>query len=408
MPATLSASRARLRQQLAEAVVRREAEMFALLEAMVRQASPSRYKAGVDAVGALVAESLAPLGLNVERHGQAEFGDHLLFRSPTAAAGHPAVLLFGHLDTVFPLDGPFKGFNDDGQTVRGPGVIDMKGGVVCAVFALKALADCGLLTDIPVTLLCNSEEEIGSPTSTPLFRKEAQRSAVALGFECGGLGGEVVTGRKGRSGWRLTVRGRAGHAAFAGSDKASAILELAHQIIALEGLNDPCRGIVVNVGVVGGGIGPNTVSDSAFAEIDARFLRLADALAVEERVAAIASRPTIAGTSARLTSTAGRPPMEQSAGNTALYHLLRQEAERIGLPCVTELRSGVSDANTLAREGLAVVDGLGPIGAGDHSEKEYMVRSSLAERTLLAALAILRLWEQGLDLSATGVGGRTG
>jgi glutamate carboxypeptidase len=187
------------------------------------------------------------------------------------------------------------------------------------------------------------------------------------------------------------VRGRAGHAAFAGADKASAIHELAHQIIALEGLNDPGRGIVVNVGVVGGGIGPNTVSDSAFAEIDARFLHLADALAVEEQVTAIASRPTIAGTSAALTNTGGRPPMEQSEGNTALYHLLREEAEGIGLSCAAELRSGVSDANTLAREGLAVVDGLGPIGAGDHSEKEYMVRSSLAERTLLAALAIARL-----------------
>lgn len=406
MPATPSTSNGRLRQALAEAVGRREAEMFRLLEAMVCQPSPSRHKAGVDAVGALVAESLAPHGLSLTRHGQAEFGDHLLFRSPAAVAGSPAILLFGHLDTVFPLDSPFAGYYDDGATVRGPGVIDMKGGVVCAVYALKALADCGLLEGIPVTLLCNSEEEIGSPTSTDLFREEAKRSCAALGFECGGLGGEVVTGRKGRTGWRLTVRGRAGHAAFAGPDKASAILELAHQVIALEGLNDPGRGIVVNVGVIGGGIGPNTVSDLAVAEIDSRFLRLADALAVEEKVAAIASRPTIAGTSATLSTTGGRPPMEQSPANTALHGVLRQEAEWLGLPCVAELRSGVSDANTLAPLGIPVVDGLGPIGACDHSEREYMVRASLVDRTRLAALSILRLWAERLPLGCRDRDGR--
>ena len=372
--------------------------MFRLLEAMVRQHSPSRHKAGVDAVGSLVVECLASLGFCEERHGQSEFGDHLLFRSPAAAAGSPAILLFGHLDTVFPLDSPFRGYHDDGTRVRGPGVIDMKGGVVCAIFALKALDDCGLLADMPVTLLCNSEEEIGSPSSTALFREEARRSRAALGFECGGLNGEIVTGRKGRSGWRLEVRGRAGHAAFAGPDKASAILELAHQVIALEGLNDPGRGLVLNVGVVGGGIGPNTVSDQAFAEIDARFLRLSDAQATERRVAEIASQPTIAGTRALLHATGGRPPMEQSPGNTALARLICSEASQLGLPCLAELRSGVSDANTLAAMGIPVVDGLGPIGAGDHSEREYLLRDSLGQRTLLAASTLLRLIEDGVSL----------
>lgn len=397
MPNIPSINSTRLRQALAEAVYGREAEMFHLLESMVRLPSPSRHKAGVDAVGALVVESLAPHGLDVTRHEQSEFGDHLLFRSPAAAVS-PAILLFGHLDTVFPLNSAFSGYHDDGTTVRGPGVIDMKGGVVCAIFALKVLADCGLLAEMPVALFCNSEEEIGSPTSTALFREEARRSYAALGFECGGLNGEIVTGRKGRSGWRLEVQGRAGHAAFAGPDKASAILELAHQVIALEALNDPGCGVVVNVGVVGGGIGPNTVSDRAFAEIDARFLRFSDAQATEQRVVQIASQPTIAGTRALLHATGGRPPMEQSPGNTTLARLICGQAAQLGLPCLAELRSGVSDANTLAACGIPVVDGLGPIGAGDHSEREYLVRASLCQRTLLAATALLRLGEQGVSL----------
>ena len=369
--------------------------MFELLRALVVQPSPSRHKPGVDAVGALLAGSLRPTGMRLETVPQAEFGDHLIFRSPAAVAGQPAILLFGHMDTVFPLDSPFSGYRDDGERVSGPGVIDMKGGLVCAVWAIRAMAACGQLTQIPLVLVCNSEEEVGSPTSSAVFRDEARRSSAALGFECGGLHGEVVTGRKGRSGWHLEVRGRAGHAAFAGPDKASAILELAHKTIALERLNDPERGIVVNVGLVAGGIGPNTVSDQAIAEIDTRFLRRGDAEATAARMAAIAAQATVAGTAAELLYTGGRPPMEQSAGNTALFAIIGEEAAKLGLPCTAELRSGVSDANTIARLDIPVVDGMGPVGEGDHSERECMLRRSLPERTLLAACSILAIWERG-------------
>lgn len=381
-----------VRGRIAAFLAREERAMFELLRALVLEPSPSRHKPGTDAVGAMIADSLRPTGMQLEAVPQAEFGDHLIFRSP-AAAGQPAILLFGHMDTVFPLDSPFGGYREDGQIISGPGVIDMKGGLVCAVWAIRALAACGLLTEIPLTFVCNSEEEIGSPTSTAVFRDEARRSIAALGFECGGLNGEVVTGRKGRAGYRLAVAGRAGHAAFAGADKASAILELAHKTIAMEALNDHERGIVVNVGVIAGGIGPNTVSDHAVAEIDTRFLRRDDAEETAARMAAIASQATVAGTAAELRYTGGRPPMEQSGQNTALFEIIRREAERLGQPCAAELRSGVSDANTLAQEDIPVVDGMGPTGNGDHSDREYMVRRSLPARTLLAACSILGIGE---------------
>jgi len=388
-----------MRDRIDQFCRREEAGMFDLLQELVLQPSPSRCKEGVDAVGTRLAASLQTSGMVLEAAPQSEFGDHLLFRTVAARGGRPAILLFGHMDTVFPLDTPFNWYRDEDGTVSGPGVIDMKGGLVAAVYALKALAACGLLAEIPITFLCNSDEEIGSPSSTALFQAEARRSLAALGFECGGLGGEVVTGRKGRSGYRLIVTGRAGHAAFAGADKASAILELAHQVIALEQLNDRQRGIVVNVGLIRGGIGPNTVSDNAAAEIDTRFLTRADAEATAARMAQIAARATVAGTTAELQYIGGRPPMEQNSRNSQLFQIIREEADQLGLPCTEEMRSGVSDANTIAQLDIPVVDGMGPIGDGDHSDREFMLRQSLPARVRLAAGSILRIWEERLRSS---------
>jgi glutamate carboxypeptidase len=382
-----------MREKVAGFLRKNERDMFTLLEALVLQSSSSRFKKGVDAVGTLLAESLHSSGMSLAVDRQAEAGDNLLFRSPACRDGRSGILLFGHMDTVFPADSPFNWYKEEEDKVYGPGVIDMKGGLVCAVYAIKALADCGLLAEIPLTFLCNSDEEIGSPFSSAIVTAEAEKSLLALGFECGGLQGEVVTGRKGKLGYRLVVSGRAGHAASAGADKASAILELAHKIIALEQLNDPEREIVVNVGLIQGGIGPNTVADHAMAQIDTRFLSDADAEDTAWRIARIASQCTVAGTAAELLKTGGRPPMEQNPGNTRLFQTIRHEAERLGMACVEELRSGVSDANTIARAAIPVVDGMGPIGACDHSDREYMIRESLPARARLAACSILGSWE---------------
>ncbi len=364
-----------------------------LLEKLVVQPSYSRCKEGVDRVGALITDVLSKSGMVCEVQREKEIGDQLIFRSPAWHPDHRSVLLFGHMDTVFPTDSHFNWFKDDGKRISGPGVIDMKGGLVTAIYALKSLASQGLLEKIPITFICNSDEEIGSPLSRELFQQEARRSVFAFGFECGGLGGEVVTGRKGKAGYLLTVHGKAGHAAFAGADKASAILALAHKIIALEQLNDLTKKIVVNVGVIGGGIGPNTVADTAFAEIDTRFLTLADAERTAERIAEIAEECSVAGTRGELEVTPGRLPMEQTGQNMELCGVICQEASELGLSCSGELRSGVSDANTIAEALIPVVDGMGPIGEFDHSDREYMIKHSLLERTHLTAVSIVEAWE---------------
>lgn len=386
-----------MREKILSVLAKEEADQFHLLRKLVLQPSFSWFKEGVDGVGRLLGEQLTSCGMDMEVIPGEKLGNQLVFRSPAARKNGKQLLLVGHMDTVFPEDSSFNWYKDDGQLVKGPGVIDMKGGLVVAVSAIRALYHCGLLDTIPLTFICNSDEEIGSLESVPLILAEAEKSFAAMVFECGGLGGELVTGRKGKTGYRLDVSGRAGHAAFAGRDKASAILELAHKTIALEKLNDPDREIVVNVGVVQGGMGPNSVAEKARAEIDTRFLSEEDADRVAGEISRIAGSSTIAGTGGVLLQTSSRPPMEQTEGNRELFNLVREQAGSLGITVAEELRSGVSDANTIATVGIPVIDGMGPIGGSDHSDREYMIRSSLPEKTRLAALSILACRESFSD-----------
>lgn len=380
--------------QLTKYLAGQEQDQFRFLRELVLQPSYSGNKQDVDGAGALLIKELDNLPMRLEVIRQDETGDHLIFRSPACNPQRGSILLVGHMDTVFPRDSGFNSYREENGKVFGPGVIDMKGGLVAAVFALKALHHQGLLDTIPITLICNSDEEIGSPTSRELITEESRKALFGLVFECGGLAGEIVTGRKGKNGFNLAVSGRAGHAAFSGAEKASAILEMAHKIIAIEKLNDSHRQLVVNVGTIEGGLGPNTVPDSASARIDTRFLSQLDGQECIDALTRITRTCITPGTSAELTHTGGRAPMEQSAGNDILFRLIETEARRLGQKVLAELRSGVSDANTMASAGLPVVDGMGPVGDCDHSDREYMIRDSLPGKTLLAARVIASGWQQ--------------
>jgi len=366
--------------------------MFELLEELVCIQSYSLNKAGVDAVGRAIADSLAGLPLSCTRHRQEQYGDHLVFTTPAAeqnqGTGEKNILITGHMDTVFPENSPFNWYRDEGDRVRGPGVIDMKGGLVVTIFAIKALHAAGLLEKMPLILLFNADEEIGSPSSTPLIKDLAASCCCGLVTECGGMRGEVVVGRRGKRGYRLQVHGRAGHAAFAGRDKASAIIGLAHNILNMEALNDPEAGTVVNVGTVRGGIGPNTIADNAEAEIDSRYMSEEAGRILQKKLTEIAASTGVPGVSADLSVTHDRPLMKDSPANLELLGLFAEVAKELNIPLQGEFRSGVSDANTLAGEKIPVLDGLGPIGEHDHSDREYMIKKSLPDRTLLLAGAL--------------------
>ena len=211
-----------------------------------------------------------------------------------------------------------------------------------------------------------------------------------------GTDGEVVTGRKGNLSAEIRVHGRAGHAAFAGPDKASAILELARKTIALEALNDPARQVTVNVGTVSGGIGPNTVPDFASARIDARFASPGDQASVTRRMEDIAASCSVPGTRGEMTVRSRRRPMPPTEANRQLFAEVQKVAGDLGMAVAEEFRQGVSDANTVAGAGIPVIDGLGPAGGRDHSVDEFMVKASLIPRTLLTACALVRCWGEWL------------
>ena len=183
-----------------------EKAMRAALQRLVLIPSGTHNKAGVDRVCREICGMLEPLPLERRIIPQSSYGDILIASAP-AEARKRRLLLAGHMDTIFPEDSSFRGWREDEKHLYGPGVIDMKGGLVVGIFALRALEALGLLRELPVTWIFNSEEEIGSPVSRPLFAAEAKRSAMAFVLECGGMQGEIVTGRKGRLGLKLTARG---------------------------------------------------------------------------------------------------------------------------------------------------------------------------------------------------------
>ena len=383
-------SPASLHQSLSDLLLPRQEEALAMLRHLVEIQSGSRNKPGLDHMAREMARILGEILPEVRVVSFADHGNMVLARTRAAATGRPGTVLLGHMDTVFPADTHFRNYREDNDRAYGPGVYDMKGGLVVAVYALKALAELGLLDDMPVTVLCNSDEEIGSPVSRALIEDTVRSARAALVFEGGGPQGDVVTGRKGRTGLKLTVRGRAGHAAKGGA-KASAILELAQKITALEALNDDAE-ITVNVGHVEGGIGPNTVPELAQALVDARFLSPEGQSRLRESLAAIFSEQIVPGTSCEHVETTGRPAMPQSEANKRLYAAARKQAAILGYELPDELRFGVSDANFIADRGVPVLDGLGPLGDLDHSDREYIDRCSLMERAALVASLLLDLW----------------
>ncbi|MFO8111128.1 MAG: M20/M25/M40 family metallo-hydrolase [Desulfosalsimonadaceae bacterium] len=323
----------------------RQQAMYALLEELVLIQSGSRNKAGIDRMAAAVAAAM-PGSMQPRILPFTEHGNMVSAKTRKAAEGAKQLLLLGHMDTVFPEDTDFHFYREDESRAYGPGVIDMKGGLVCAIYALKALSELGLLDELPVCMLCNSDEEIGSPASWGMICREADNAFAAFVMECAGKNGEIVTGRKGRSGYRLVVHGRSGHAAQAGGNKASAILELAHKTIALEALNDP-PSVSLNVGVVKGGIGPNTVPGKADALIDIRYIEEVDGKRVKAEIDRILQSPAVPGTVCELQYQTGRPSMPQTPGNEDLFTLVQSQAALLG-QCVThEFRNGVSDANVV-------------------------------------------------------------
>jgi glutamate carboxypeptidase len=366
-------------------------KMVGLLKELVETESPSHEKAAVDQVGSLIAEEYRRLGAQVVIHPNTETGNHIEARL-LSSTEKPGILLLCHMDTVFPLGTlkkmPF--YEQDGK-IHGPGVSDMKGGIVVALSALAAVAKEKQLK-FPVTALFTSDEEIGSNTARALIEDHARKSSLVLVLEPGMVDGALKTWRKGVGDFRVSVHGRAAHAGGDHQNGRNAIEEMAHQVLAIQKLTEYDRGTTLNVGTIRGGIASNVVPDEAVIDVDLRVMLPGEA----ERIglAMTALKPVLDGTTIEVTGGLNRPPMPFSDLIKATFEKVKVIAAGIGLELKASGTGGASDANFVAPLGIPVLDGLGPAGGGYHSEREYIFQNSLAERASLLT-AILKQWESG-------------
>jgi len=352
--------------------------------ALARLESPTTDKVAVDRCGAELLRRIADIGGVVTRLRQKEAGDHL---RAEFGCGENQVLLLGHFDTVWPR----------GQIERmpleirsgclfGPGVLDMKGGIALGMLATRALMTVAPPTD-RVVMLWTTDEERGSVTSRSLVEQEAQRSRAVFVLEPALIGGGVKTMRKGCGEFHLKVRGVAAHAGVEPDKGASAVHELAAQIVGLQRVRDLAPGISVNVGVISGGSNPNVVAEEALATIDIRVTTAEEAKQVEaivrERV------PTIEGTELEVTGSFERPPLERTDTVERLYKRARGIAAKFGHKLREGGTGGGSDGNFTAALGIPTLDGLGAVGAGPHALSEHIDIDSLTWRAALLAELIV-------------------
>ncbi len=369
----------------------KEPEMILMLEGLVNQESGTGYKEGVDLVGEKLSILFKSLGYQVEVIEQKEHGNHLIVRSKPSEK--QKVLLLGHMDTVFPK-GTVKEnpFTIKENRAYGPGVNDMKAGLVSIYWALRTIKELGLDEEIPsITIIFNSDEEVGSPSSRSIIEKEAKSASYALVLEAARANGAVVTARKGVGRYTLYSKGKAAHAGVEPEKGCSAIVDLAEAILEIHNLNDFERGTTFNIGVIEGGIAPNVVPESASAKIDLRLVTLEEATKAEKLLRKVAEKPYINGATRVLEGGINRPPMEKTERMEELYKKAHDLALQLGFELPEAMTGGGSDGNFTAALGVPTLDGLGPVGGDDHSTREYIDIKTLVPRTSLLAALILRL-----------------
>ncbi len=372
----------------------RHSRYLAELDQLVSLDCGSYTPAGVNRVADFVAEALGELGAAVERiphdpgPDAVQLGDLVVGRLKGSG---PRLLLIGHMDTVFPEGtAAMRPYRTVGDRALGPGVSDMKGGLLAGLHAVAALCASGVEPNL--TFVANPDEEIGSPFSTPHIRALAASHDVALVLECARANGDIVSARKGIADFEILYTGRAAHAGVEPEKGRSAILEAARQVIALHRLNGRWPGVTLNAGVIAGGTRPNVVPESCRVELD---LRAASADAFETaaaEVSRIVDQPA-EGVATRLTRVAHHPPMERTPAAARLAQLAATIAGELGFTVRDAATGGASDANTTSAAGLPTLDGLGPIGGDDHSVDEWLDLASVVPRTALLAGLMARIGE---------------
>lgn len=358
-------------------------ETKSLLKLLVETESPSHDKTAVNQVGAIIAAEAKKLGAQVEIVPVREAGDHIIARWE---GDEKPVLFVCHMDTVFPL-GTLRNFpySENEGKIMGPGVSDMKASLVISLGAIEAAIQGGLTRSI--TLLCTSDEEVGSHTSRELIQRLAKESGLVLVMEPGLVDGSLKAWRKGGGGFKVKVKGRAAHAGGDHEKGRNAIEEMAHQVIEIQKMTDYSKKTTLNVGVISGGTVSNVVPEECNIEVDVRVLQNSEWERVERLMNGL--KPVLEGTSLEVSGGLNRGPMPFDDLMQNTFARAKSIAAGIGMDLKAGGTGGMSDANIVAPLGIPVLDGLGAIGEGYHSDREYIFAGSIDQRIKLISTLLL-------------------
>lgn len=363
----------------------RNASTMAFIRTLVECESKSRAEAELNQIAALVEKELLAIGGRTQLFSHPGYGTNLRadFFADRFPATTPRLLIIGHLDTVWPLGTlarlPFR-VTDDGKA-HGPGIFDMKSGVTLIIEALRAINSLHLSVQRPVTVLLTCDEEIGSRSSRELIEEEARRSVAALVLEPPIPGGIVKTGRKGVGVYHVRITGRAAHAGLDPEKGINAIVELSHQILRLQELNDFERGTTVSVCVVSGGTTSNVIPAEANADVDVRFWERGEGERIDRAIRSLS--PVLKEARIEIGGGINRPPMPRSAANVAFFERARELAAGLGFELRDGIVGGGSDGNFTAALGVPTLDGLGVDGAGAHADHEHILIADLPCRAAM-------------------------
>lgn len=383
-------SQASSRQPILDWLRAQEGAMFALLEQLVNTESGSYNKAGVDRVAQILKERLEAAGVKTQLHPNATYGSCLSAEVPGSAGPDAAhVLLMGHMDTVFP-DGTVaqRPYRAEGNIAWGPGVADMKAGLVMNAYVAMAFAKFGG-NRLPIRVLFTADEEIASPSSRDLILAMARGAATVLNSEPGRPSGNVVTGRKGAFFINFEIDGVAAHSGVNHEKGASAIEALARKIVALHQLTDRDSGVTANVGTVRGGISVNTVAPFAAGQLDVRFTGEVDREQLHARIKEIIEGESLPCTCGRITHEGSFLPLFQTDASRDLLADYRMASEELGLSVSGEFTGGSADSGLTASVGAPTLCATGPVGAHPHSPDEFCRIDTIVPRAQAAALTIL-------------------
>jgi glutamate carboxypeptidase len=366
----------------------------AALRTMVNIDCGTFNRAGVNKIADLCEARFRQGGWDVERIGHVpgdgpELGDVVV--GTIRGAGGARVLMVGHMDTVFD-DGTAaeRPFSVRGDRAYGPGVSDMKGGLLAGFFAADALREAGFDGFERITYVCNPDEEIGSPSSSATIRRLAADHDAALILESGRPNGHVVSSRKGTTDYVIRIHGRAAHAGVEPDEGRSAVIEAAHKAIEISDIHGRWPGVTCNVGVLRGGTRSNVVAEEAVLEVDLRSPQLATLEEAKRAIEAICAEPVIDGVTISVRSDGGHQPMEKTRASERLVDVAVSVAGELGFALSDAATGGASDGNTTSAAGCPTVDGLGPVGGGAHSRDEWLDLESVVPRIALLAGVITR------------------